>query len=63
MKKYRVGIPWHCTFLIEVNAEDEKEAKKMVRNSAEYPSLCHYCAEKIEIYEMNDDVDIYVEEI
>jgi len=63
MKKYLVRIPWHCTFLVKVDAEDENEAKEKAETSAEYPSLCHYCSEEIEIDEMNDDIDIHVEEI
>jgi hypothetical protein len=61
MKKYRVRIPYFCTVLVEVEAENEEEAKDAAVSEV-YPSLCHECSNTVEMDEMNDDAEISVEE-
>lgn len=61
MPKYLVRTPWHCSFLVEVEAENEKEALEKSWNH--HPNICHQCSNEIELGDANDSCDPDVSEI
>ena len=57
LKKFRVSIPFFCSYFVTVEAEDEKKAvAKAVENA--HPSICYHCSNQIEIGEMDDSCEI-----
>ena len=64
MKKYRVTIPIFASVTVEIEAENEEEAKENASISSSLPSLCYRCSsEGIELGEYDDTGDIEAEEI
>ena len=62
MKKYRVTIPIFASVTVEIEAENEEDAKENAY--ASIPSLCYRCSsEGIELGEYDEAVDIEAEEI
>jgi len=59
MKKYKVSIPWHATYFVDVEAENEEEAKIKALNEG-YPQLCHQCNTDVQIDEPNDESELTV---
>ena len=61
-KQYLVRVPWNCTFICRVEAENEEDAKDRAI-ACGWPALCHSCSNEVEIDEANDNADIVVEEV
>jgi hypothetical protein len=61
MPKYLVSIPYHCAFLVKVEAENKEQAIRKADTC--FPNLCHQCSDEIEIGEANDSYDADVQEI
>jgi len=62
MKNYLARIPWNCTVLVKVEAENENEAIEKALKKCN-PNLCHQCSNEIEIDEYNADQEAWAEEI
>lgn len=61
MTKYLVSIPYHCCFLVKVEAENEEQAIR--KSNTVFPNLCHQCSDEIEIGEANDSYEPDVQEL
>jgi len=51
MPKYSVLISVDASITVEVEAPDEETAKELAFNTAECPSVCHYCSKYIQVGE------------
>jgi hypothetical protein len=59
--KYRVWFTVYASTAVEVDAENEEEARQKAEEVVYRPSLCHQCSDELE---MGDVGDIFeVEEI
>ncbi len=57
MKKYRVILTVDATTTVDVEANSEEEALELALEQAEMPSVCHYCAEKIDIGDIIEAIE------
>jgi len=62
MSKYRVSIPWLCTFSVTVEAENEDAAVEKAYANAT-PTVCVHCVKEIQLGECNDNADPSAEEV
>lgn len=59
MPTYNVIIPISASIFITVKARNKKEAMEKALEEASPPTLCHYCANRVELGEvLHDQVDI-----
>jgi len=61
-KKYSVSIPWHCSVVVEVEAENAEEAAEKALNDVN-PTLCHQCSDEVELGDCNVDFEPDVTEL
>lgn len=51
-----MSIPWHCSVIIEVEADNKEDAKDKALLAA-HPSLCHQCSGQIQLEDANMDIE------
>ena len=56
-KKYSVCLTVDCTINVTVEAESEEQAKRLAYENAPNPSVCHYCAGKINLGDILEAVE------
>ncbi|MGZ3235773.1 MAG: hypothetical protein ACXU8A_00185 [Burkholderiaceae bacterium] len=47
--KYRVSMTVDATLTVEVEAENEEQAKELAWDIAEAPCLCHHCSDQVDV--------------
>lgn len=57
MKKYRVVLTVDATIFVEVDAENEAQAKELGLAKASMPHICHQCSRNVSIGDVLDAVD------
>lgn len=57
MNKYAVIITVDASVCVEVEAENEEQAKELALNKVETPCLCHQCAREVQIGDILDAVE------
>jgi hypothetical protein len=62
MKKWLVRIPMYADALVEVEAENEAAAIERGWET-HHPTICHHCAQHIEISEFDVSADATAEEV
>jgi len=58
MPKYLVAFQVYATTWVEVEADSEEEAKEKAEQEINEPTLCHQCADEVEIDGVGDVVGI-----
>jgi hypothetical protein len=57
MPKYSVIITVDASIVVEVEAEDEEQAKELAMEQASRPGLCHQCSHELSVGELLDAID------
>ena len=62
MSKYTVILSVHASISVDVEADSEEQAKELALKKADCPTLCHYCADKIEIGDVDEALDAEIKD-
>ena len=57
MKTYSVLITFDASIVVKVEANSEEEAKEIAMEVADAPSICHHCAQHVEVGDLLQAVE------
>jgi hypothetical protein len=57
MRRYSVIITVDASVTVEVDAENEEQAKELAMEQASHPCICHQCSNEIDIGDLQDAIE------